>query len=129
MVFIKEHEYLDYIKKCIPIKKIVAPFGINGLMLKLVQQFPSAKIITNKKGKKALEEAGFKEVLSWQNMHAKVLIGEGGALWGSWNFSAAHERAFKHEELMSFITAKTTEYFELEIIFDRWWDRAKSWNR
>jgi len=125
MKFIEEIDYLTHLKKCFPIVSMIAPFGIRKLTLDtILEDKPNwivpPKIITTKLYKMVFEDAGF-EVLTWNRMHAKVLIGFNGALWGSWNFNMTHPTKSTERELVEFVEPNEKKYKQLSEQFDAWW--------
>ena len=125
MKFIKETEYLNYLKKCFPIVNLTAPFRIRKITLDtIIKDKPNwitpPQVITIKEFKEPLKKIGF-EVLTWNNMHAKVLIGLNGALWGSWNFNMIHPTKSTERELVEFVKPNEKKYKQLTEQFDAWW--------
>lgn len=128
---ILEQEFLAYAIKCFPAKQIIAPFGLNGIFLQELLRPENnlgrnTKIITKPEYKQALLDCGF-NAIAWHNIHAKLLIGVGGMLFGSWNFSLEHEKKTTQRELVLFINTYEPLYTELNNRFFEWFEYAAQW--
>lgn len=130
MKFIKEWEYLEYIRLCGGPLKIIAPYGINDCILKhLLEKAEGLPIqIISQQKHAALEGHGF-EIRTWKLMHAKLFIGTNGAVWGSWNLNMKHPKKSTLREIVEYCRADEPKYKELRGQFNYFWERAGGWNK
>ncbi len=130
MKFLKEWEYLQHIEMCGGALKIIAPYGINSIVLKHLFRNSGGlpvKIISQSK-QPLLESHGF-EIRTWSNMHAKLFLGTNGAIWGSWNFNMQHQRKSTLREIVEYCQKNEPKYEALNNQFNYYWEQCAGWQK
>lgn len=133
IVLLLEESFFVYAKKCFPATKIIAPFGLHGIflqeLLKPENNFGrNTKIITKKEYKQELLDLGFNAV-AWNDIHAKLLIGTNGLLFGSWNFHLEHETKATQREMVFYISNQEPLFQILNERFSEWFEQAGKWQK
>ncbi len=118
MKLLIEHEYKKWFEKIKPYL-LIAPFGLNWNY----NPPTSCMVITKKDYLKDFKHKNFK-LKTYQNMHAKLAIGDNALLVGSWNWSLTHDTAARTREIVIMINKNTPLYEELIEYFGKMWNAA-----
>ena len=118
MKLLVEHEYKKWFEKIEPYL-LIAPFGLSWNY----NPPTSCRVITRKDYLKDFKHENFK-LKTYQNMHAKLAIGDTALLVGSWNWSLAHDTASLTRENVIMVNKQTPLYEELIEWFSKMWKAA-----
>lgn len=117
---IPEHKYKEYFVKIEP-KKLIAPFGFVWKNYLLPEEL---KVITIKDFVNNFFDVWKVEIRTRESIHAKLVLGEKGALFGSWNWSLEHDKKPRNREIVIFVSKDNMLYHDLNKAFDLLWETS-----